>query len=125
MPLVVAGVVLGVLSRIEETEPFFLGISTHATWVLAPFAAGALSRRVASGAALLTIANAAYFAWIAATEDGPLVAVTHWFAAGLAAGLVFGAAGVWARGGGRIAAPALVAAVLLADAAGAFDAVLP
>src|SRR3712207_3771046 len=56
--VVVTGVVLGVLSRLEETEPFFLAISTHATWVLAPFLAAALTDRLASGVVLLTVANA-------------------------------------------------------------------
>lgn len=38
MPLL-AGLLLGDLSRVEElTDGFHLAVSTHATWVLAPFA---------------------------------------------------------------------------------------
>ena len=133
MPLL-AGLLLGILSRVEElTDGFHLAISTHATWVLAPFAAGVLSGDprggALRGAVLLTAANIGYYGSSAiAQPDVPLEevagSVPHWFAAGIAAGLVFGAlGGLTPRA--RVAAPAAVAAVILADAFDAFALVLP
>jgi hypothetical protein len=132
--LLVAGLLLGILSRIEElTDGFYLAISTHATWVLAPFAAGVLSaeprRGALRGAVLLTAANVGYYGWSAVAQpDVPLESVAgsvpHWFAAGIAAGVVFGAlGGLTPRA--RLAAPAAVVAVIVADALNAFALVLP
>jgi hypothetical protein len=129
----VAGLLLGILSRVEElTDGFFLA-STHATWVLAPFAAGLLCtdprRGAVQGAVLLTAANVGYYAFSAVAQpEVPLEAVAgsvpHWFAAGVAAGLVLGTlGGLTPRA--PIAAPAPVAAVIAADAFGAFALVLP
>jgi hypothetical protein len=135
--VVLVGLVLGALSRLEETEPFFLGISTHATWLLAPFAAGLLSTRARRGAlrgaVLTSAANAGYYAWIAVAQPGvPLAAVAgpveHWALVGVAAGVVAGAAGAVARVG-RSAVRGMVVvglfAVLAADALDAFAALLP
>jgi hypothetical protein len=122
--VVIAGIVLGVLSRVEEaTDGFFVGISTHATWVIVPFLAGWAGGRARDGVLVLTVANAAYYAWIAATEGGPLVAVGHWFAAGVAAGAAFGAVGAAART--RPGVALVVPAVIVADGAGLFAALLP
>jgi hypothetical protein len=126
-----AGVALGVASRIEETaEGFSAGISSNRLWILAAFAVGAAARSVAGGAALgvlaLTAANAGYYAWVAVTEPGrPLSSVAgpviDWILVGLAAGVVFGAAGhLWRRGARKwrwMAALAL-GGVLIADEAG-------
>ena len=137
MLLVVAGLVLGVLSRVEELNGAPAVISTHAGWALAPFVAGALGSSARSGAVrgvvLLTAANAGYYAWSAAAEPGVALesvagSVPHWFAAGVGAGAVFGALGGLTRVGGvfaRVAVPMTVLAVIAADAAGAFEALLP
>lgn len=93
-----AGVLLGVLSRIEETSSVSLGISSDATWVAVAFLAGvwvtagagegaggdegggaarsagargrggAVRRAAACGALALTAANVSYYAWIASTQ---------------------------------------------------------
>ena len=138
LAVVLAGLALGVLSRVEELEAgFFVGISTHATWALAPYLAGVLAssapRGALRGAVLLTCANAGYYAWSAAARPGvPLDSVAgsvpHWFAAGLGAGAVFGALGAVTRHGTaplRIAAAVTTLTVIAADAAGAFGALLP
>ncbi len=101
--LLVAGAVLGVASRVEEVvDGFSVGISSDAAWVLVAFAAGALARSARAGAAagvlVLTVANAAYYAWIVATEPGIDPAAVagspvRWLALGVGAGLVFGLAG--------------------------------
>ena len=139
MPLLLAaGLALGVLSRVEETAPWSLGISTHATWLAAPFVAGALlrasaGRGAAAGAALLTAANAGYYAWITTTEPGVGLAsvagpVEHWLALGVAAGACFGALGATTRTGpvaARVAAPLAAAGVLVADALDLLAPLLP
>ena len=122
MPLLLlAGAALGVLSRIDETSDAIAFVSTHVTWVLAAF----LARGAVRGAALLTVANVAYYAWIATTEPGtPLTvagSVEHWFVTGVAAGALFGYLGARRR---AWTLP-LVAVVLIADAANVLDPVLP
>jgi hypothetical protein len=138
MLTLIAGLVLGVLSRIEELHGTFSAtISTHATWALAPFVAGALSASARSGAirgaSLLTAANAGYYAWSEIAHPGVSLesvagSVPHWVAAGIGAGAVFGALGALARRGSaltRTAAASCALAVVVGDAAGAFDALLP
>ncbi len=103
-----AGLVLGVLSRVEEvTGGFDLGISSNLTWVATAFGAGALAgarplRSAVAGALALTVANAGYYAHVVATEPGrPLDsvagAVEGWFALGVSGGAVFGGAGALLR----------------------------
>lgn len=87
-----AGIALGVLSRIEEvTDGFFLCISTYTTWCATAYLAGTPLRAVLA----LTTANASYYAYVALTQPGvPLAAVAgpveKWLVLGVAAGLVFG-----------------------------------
>lgn len=125
-----AGAALGVLSRVEETQPWALGISTDATWVALAFAVGALASRggaraaAMAGALALTAANAAYYAWIELHQPGSgLSAVTwphaRWFALGIAGGACFALAGrlfATRRGGPRLLACAPLAAVCVANA---------
>ena len=138
MLTVIAGLVLGVLSRMEELgETFSAGISTHAMWAMAPFVAGARTAAArhgaVRGAGLLTAANVGYYAWSAVARPGvPLDSVAgsvpHWFAAGVGAGAVFGALGAVAWHGSPLARTAAVSfafIVVAGDAAGAFDAFLP
>src|SRR5687767_8493500 len=91
--MVIAGVLLGVVSRVEEVEPFALGISTDSTWLAAAFAAGALRGTVA-GAVAMTAANVAYYVYIDATEaagvDYLSTTVGRWLLLGLAGAAVFG-----------------------------------
>jgi hypothetical protein len=95
--LVLAGILLGVLSRLDETSGLTLLVSEKPTWLLAPFAAGALTRQVDSGLILLTAANVAYYAWMLVTDGALYGPVAYWFLVGWAAGLVCGALGAWAR----------------------------
>lgn len=89
---IIGGILLGVLSRFEETtEGFYLAISTNPTWCAAAFAVGRPGRAVAT----LTAANLAYYAYVAVDQPGlPLAAVAgsplRWLALGVAAGVVFG-----------------------------------
>lgn len=123
-----AGLALGVLSRVEEVAAgFSAGISSNATWLAAAFLAGvavrSAARAAAAGAAALTAANAAYYAWIAATEPGlaldPVAGPPErWLAVGVAGGAVFGFAGrVWAAGPplARVGAALLLGGVLVAE----------
>ncbi len=127
---VVAGAVLGVLSRIEETtDGLSFGVSANATWLGVAFAAGLLQRHASAlrgavaGGLALTAANLAYYAWIAATEPGvALVSVAGspltWLALGLGGGAVFGAAGrLWAGADGmtRVLASLPLAGVCIAE----------
>lgn len=105
---VAAGLVLGVVSRVEEAvDGFDAGISSNTTWLLTAFAVGALAGTAyewsgLAGALALTAANTSYYAWVAATEQatelhavaGP---VESWFALGVTGGFVFGVAGALAR----------------------------
>lgn len=126
----VAGALLGVLSRIEETtDGLSLGVSANSTWLAVAFAAGMGARGAAvapaalAGAVALTAANLAYYAWIAVLEPGvDLAAVAgsplRWFVLGASGGAVFGLAGwLWARGRGttRVLASLPLAGVLVAD----------
>lgn len=127
---IVAGGLLGILSRVEEaTSGVSIGVSSDATWLAAAFLVGAAARgrpapgAVASGALALTAANVAYYAWIAATEPGTdLAAVAGspvvWFVLGVSGGGVFGLGGhVWAatRGAPRVVAAALLGGVFIAE----------
>ena len=127
---VVAGALLGVLSRIEETtDGLSAGVSANATWLGVAFVAGVPHRRVSpwraavAGALCLTAANLAYYGWIAATQpDLELASVAGspltWLALGLGGGAVFGAAGrVWAGTGGlaRVLASLPLAGVCVAE----------
>jgi hypothetical protein len=137
VPVLLAGVLLGVLSRVEErVDGFSLGISSDGTWILVAAAAGTLAvvapRRIAvaallgalAGAAVLTAANAGYYALILALEPGtPPEAIAgppgRWFVLGVSGGAVFGALGaVWRHGPPwpRVAAATVIGAVLIADA---------
>jgi hypothetical protein len=126
----VLGVTLGILSRIEETTGgFSVGISSNATWLAAAFLVGALQRgrgvgySAAAGGLTLTIANVAYYGWIAATEPG--VALTsvagppeRWLALGTAGGACLAATGrfwVTERGGLRLLAAAPLAGVCITE----------
>lgn len=97
MPVLFAGVVLGVLSRLDETSGLTLLMSERPTWLLFPFVAGALTGRVDSGLVLLTVANVAYYAVMLVDAGALLGPVGEWFLVGWAAGLVCGALGVMAR----------------------------
>ena len=127
---VVAGAVLGVLSRIEETTVgLSLGVSANATWLGVAFAVGVLHRRVApvraacAGALTLTAANLAYYAWIALTQPGVELASVAgspvlWLALGVGGGAVFGGAGrLWAAAAGitRVLASRPLAGVCIAE----------
>lgn len=132
---VLAGVALGVLSRIDETTASPLPVSDNATWVLAALLAGALAsaRPVRAAVVVVTAANLAYYAWIAMTEPGvPLGSVAgsplHWVALGMATGVVFGAAGAVMRGGPlavRGVALALPLTAVALDRAGALERLMP
>lgn len=126
----VAGALLGVLSRIEETaDGLSLGVSANSTWLALAFAAAIVARGAAAGRAALagalalTAANLAYYAWIAVLEPGvELAAVAgsplRWFALGASGGAVFGLAGWWwarERGVMRVLATLPLAGVLVAD----------
>ncbi|MDP1849113.1 MAG: DUF6518 family protein [Solirubrobacteraceae bacterium] len=127
---VVAGALLGVLSRVEETtDGLSLGVSANATWLGVAFAAGVLQRQApplrgaAAGALALATANLAYYAWIAATEPGVALASVagsplSWLALGIGGGAVFGAAGrVWTQAVGitRVLAGLPLAGVCIAE----------
>jgi hypothetical protein len=127
---VVAGAVLGVLSRVEETtEGMSFGVSANATWLGVAFTVGVLGRRASlprtacAGALALTAANLAYYAWIGATEPGVELASVAgspltWLALGAGGGAVFGVAGrVWAGAAGmtRVAASLPLAGVGIAE----------
>ena len=127
---VVAGALLGVLSRVEETtEGLSFGVSANATWLGVAFAAGVFCRRApvaraaGTGVLSLTAANLAYYAWIAATQPGlELASVAGspptWLALGVGGGAVFGAAGrVWAGADGmvRVLASLPLAGVCVAE----------
>ena len=127
---VVAGAVLGVLSRVEETTRFSAGISANATWLGVAFAVGVLQRGAApawraagAGALALTVANGAYYAWIACWEPGVALAGVAgppavWLALGVGGGAVFAAAGrLWAaaHGPSRVLASLPLAGVCIAD----------
>lgn len=91
---ILAGLLLGILSRVEETTGFSAGVSSDSAWCAAAFLAAAPVR----GAALLTAANAGYYAWIAGTQpDLPLDAaagpVETWLVLGVVTGVVFGLLG--------------------------------
>src|SRR5688572_10587034 len=133
---VVAGALLGVMSRVEETtDGLSFGVSANATWLGVAFAVGVLHRRAAvrgaaaAGALSLTAANLAYYAWIAATQpDLELASVAGspltWLALGVGGGAVFGAAGrVWARAGGltRVLASLPLAGVCVAEGISALN----
>lgn len=126
----VAGALLGVLSRIEETtDGLSLGVSANSTWLAVAFVTGLAqrsspaARAALAGALALTAANLAYYAWIATFEPGvDLAAVAgsplRWLALGVSGGAVFAVAGwLWARGTGvrRVLASLPLAGVLVAD----------
>jgi hypothetical protein len=130
---VVAGAVLGVLSRIEETtDGFSAQISTNTTWLGVAFAVGVAARPRASparaalaGALALTAANAAYYAWIAATEPGTALAGV---AGPPVVGLALGAALPvlsGARPRERALGAGLAAAVLALALTGRLEALMP
>lgn len=133
--LLLGGLLLGVLSRVDETASLSLPLSDNATWIAAAFLAGALrpARPVVAGAAVLTCANLAYYAWIATTEPGTSLAGVagspwHWLALGVVTGTVFGAAGALARRARpplRTAAVVAPLGVVVLDRAGALVLLLP
>ena len=105
---IASGLVLGVVSRIEEVvDGFDVGISSNETWLLTAFVVGALAGTAYEwsglvGAVALTAANTGYYAWIAATEqatelDAVAGPVEAWYALGATGGFVFGVAGALAR----------------------------
>lgn len=125
----IAGVLLGVCSRIEETTGgLSLGVSANSTWLVLAFAAGMLhasgpARAGATGALALTAANLAYYAWIALFQPQlELAAVAgspgRWLVLGASGGAVFALSGwLWARSRGwvRVLASVPVAGVCIAD----------
>lgn len=129
--LLPAGLLLGVLSRLDETTPTAVPLSDNATWVGAAVLAGLLlpAAGARAGVLVLTAANGAYYAWIAATEPGtPLGAPLHWLLLGVLTGVVFGTAGAVARRAAPPARALALAAPLLAvalDRAGLLAALLP
>ena len=124
--IVLAAVLLGVVSRVEERSGVSV-LSTDSAWVLAAFAVGVMARSAVAGAVrgvvFLTVANAAYYVWILLTEGSVVGHPAHWFVYGVGAGLVFGAAG-WASRHGAPAAAALPLAVIATEVAGGPFAVL-
>lgn len=132
---VIAGALIGVLSRIEETSHWPAAVSTNATWLATAFAAGAAhgrfgARRAAlAGAATLTAANLAYYATVALAEPGvDLTQVAgppaRWLALGVAGGAVFAVAGrLWLRrrGVARVAMALPLAGVWIAQCVGALQ----
>ncbi len=135
---IAAGIVLGVLSRVEEVAAGLdLGISTNFTWLAVAFLVGGRlgvpEWSALAGAVALTAANAGYYAWILATEPGtPLDAVAgpveRWFALGATAGLVLGGAGALLASRSRaLRATACLplAALLVAERVPALEALLP
>lgn len=136
--LLLAGTALGVVSRIDERSDAFAGVSTHAVWLVAAFAAGGIAARspwggATAGGTALTAANLAYYAWIATTEPGTELASVagppaQWLALGIASGAPLGLAGTLARRGApllRVGAVAVLAIAVAGDALGAFDVILP
>lgn len=128
-----AGVVLGVVSRVDEVTVDSDVISSNLTWLATAFAVGALGPGAAAGVVALTAANAGYYAYVLASEPGrPLASVAgpveRWFALGIAAGVVFGAAGALLRSRSvalRAAAFLPLAAVAVAERVPALSALLP
>lgn len=132
---VIAGALVGVLSRIEETSHWPAALSTNATWLATAFAAGAAHRRFGprraalAGAATLTAANLAYYATVALAEPGvDLTQVAgppaRWLALGVAGGAVFALAGrLWMRhrGVARVAVALPLAGVWIAQCVGALQ----
>ncbi len=131
--LVALGALLGVVSRIEETTSgFSVGLSSNASWLGVAFLTGAMQRRAglaraaAAGCVAMTVANASYYAWIAATEPGvPLASVAglpaYWFMLGVFGGALFGlTGGAWAVSSGamRVAWSLPISAVWIADGIG-------
>lgn len=95
--LVLAGIALGILSRVDETSGLTLGVSEYATWLLAPFVAGFVTRRAEDGLILLTVANVSYYALMLATEGELQGRVGYWFLVGWICGLGCGALGLCAN----------------------------
>lgn len=126
--LLLAGLALGAVSRFEEvTDGVSAGVSSNGTWLAAAFACGALAGSTgpgaAAGAAVLSAANAGYYAYVIALQPGLALASVagppeRWFVLGVAGGAVFGAAGfVWRAGApvARVAAALLLGGVLIVD----------
>lgn len=127
----VAGALLGILSRVEEAVAgFAIGLSTNPTWLALAFVVGAAGRRspragatAIAGAVALTAANAGYYAWVAVTEPERELATVagsplRWLVLGVAGGAVFAIAGrLWARGHGatRVLACLPLAGVCVVD----------
>lgn len=114
---IVAGLLLGVLSRFEETtEGLSLGISSDSAWCGLAFVCGGPVR----GALALSAANGSYYAYIALLQpDLSLDAVAgppeRWLGLGIVAGAVFGALGGAWRGGRRLVAVLPLALVLVIE----------
>jgi len=129
--VVLAGTLLGVASRVEETTTgLSLGLSSDSAWLAAAYLAGATgvaSNGALRGAAALTAANGGYYAWIALTEPATPIAVAGppliWLLFGLTGGALLGVTGALWRGAGPGAVRALWAAplatVLIVDGASA------
>ena len=126
--LLLAGLVLGAVSRFEEVvDGFSAGVSSNGTWLAAAFVSGAfagsLGRGAAAGAAVLTASNAGYYAYVIGLQPGLEVEAVagppeRWLVLGIAGGAVFGAAGrVWrcAAPVPRVAAALLLGGVLIVD----------
>lgn len=121
--VLVAAVLLGVISRIDDRSGGTWSVSADGTWVALGLAAGVAScgPRVwaaASSVVALTVANASYYTWIAVTEPGVALDAAagpplRWFALGIGGGIVTGLIGRQCAHGPRSArAAALVAALL-------------
>ncbi len=99
MWFLVAAVVLGVLSRVEEVaDGFSCGISSNGGWLLVAMAVGAAAtseRRAAlRGCTAMTVANASYYWVTGLSERAPM-----WFLLGVTGGALFGWLGHRLRGG--------------------------
>jgi hypothetical protein len=110
------GIVLGVISRVEETTGFSAGISSDSAWCATAFLVASPLR----GIAALSAANAGYYAWIALTQPAlPLEAaagpVHVWLGLGVLTGAVFGAAGGAWRAGPRFLAALPLALVMTVE----------
>jgi len=132
---VAAGVALGAVDfALQKVLPYPWAnlANSAAVWAVAAFALGYWLRTGALRAAiaasvLLVVAVPVYYVTATLVQNDDIANVWApvslvWMAFGVLAGVVFGIAGVWARGAGwhRIVGAALPGAVLLAEAARLF-----
>lgn len=130
-----AGVALGAVDfALQKVLPYPWAnlANSAAVWAVAAFALGywirtGALRAAIAGTVLLVVAVPIYYVTATLVQNDDIANVwapigLMWMAFGVLAGVVFGIAGVWARGRGwqRIVGTALPGAVLLAEAARLF-----